>query len=152
MKPAAKLVGVPLALLACSGEPEARPAPTPAPASVATAVVPDAPTFAQHVAPIVYAECAPCHHDGGPAPFAFTGYEGVREHAQQIAEITRDGVMPPWLPVAGHGEFVGERRLSTIEKETLAKWVEQGAPAGALSDAPVPPSFAKGWKLGEPDL
>lgn len=114
--------------------------------------IPEAPTFAEHVAPIVYANCTPCHHAHGSAPFAFEGYDDVRDHAKQIAEVTASGFMPPWLPVAGRGEFEGARRLSPVDRGTLARWASQGAPAGELAQAPKPPRPPQGWQLGEPDL
>jgi len=33
-----------------------------------------APTFSRDVAPIIYAKCATCHHDGGEAPFSLATY------------------------------------------------------------------------------
>jgi Flp pilus assembly protein TadD/mono/diheme cytochrome c family protein len=122
------------------------------PAVVAAATVPDAPTFAEHVGPLVYRHCAPCHHDGGSAPLHFTDPDTVREHARQIAEVTASGFMPPWLPEPGHGEHIGARRLDPVEIDTLARWVEQGAPAGDMARAPEPPVFEAGWRLGPPDL
>lgn len=145
-----------LPLLACTPDPrprQAEPAPTassPTPAAAPT--VPQAPTFAEHVAPIVYARCTPCHHAQGSAPFPFEGYDDVRDHATQIAEVIASGFMPPWLPVEGRGEFEGERRLSAVERGTLARWVEQGAPAGELARAPAAPEPPRGWQLGAPDL
>lgn len=114
--------------------------------------IPEVPTFAEHVAPIVYAHCTPCHHAHGSAPFAFEGYDDVRDHAKQIAEVTASGFMPPWLPVEGRGEFEGARRLSAVEQGTLARWVSQGAASGDLARAPAPPAAPEGWQLGEPDL
>jgi hypothetical protein len=131
-----------------AGPQDARaPAQAPAPA------IPAAPTFAEHVAPIVYAHCTPCHHAHGSAPFSFEGYGDVRDHATQIAEVTASGFMPPWLPVAGKGPALeGERRLSAVERGTLARWATQGASAGDLAKAPAPPRPPAGWQLGEPDL
>jgi len=115
--------------------------------------IPEVPTFAEHVAPLVYAHCTPCHHARGSAPFAFEGYDDVRDHAEQIAEVTKSGFMPPWLPVEGRGpELEGARRLSEVERGTLARWVEQGTAAGELARAPAPPVAPDGWQLGKPDL
>lgn len=122
------------------------------PAPAAAPTIPEAPTFAEHVAPLVYEHCTPCHHAQGSAPFAFEGYDDVRDHAQQIAEVTQSGFMPPWLPMEGRGAFEGTRRLSEVARGTLARWVEQGAPAGDLSRAPAVPRSATGWQLGKPDL
>lgn len=139
--------------LACGGEAAApTSAATPRPAEVAAPSVPDAPTFAEHVAPIVYAHCSACHHAGGPAPFALISHDDVRDHAAQIAEVTASGYMPPWLPRPGHREFVGARRLDDVAKATLARWAERGAPPGDLARAPAAPTYRADWQLGQPDL
>ncbi len=132
--------------------PQPTPAPSPAAAPDAPIAAPEHPTFAEHVAPIVYAECTPCHRDGGSGPFAFTDYEGVQAHATQIAEVTHGGFMPPWLPDRGDGVFVGARQLTDVERTTLQRWAAQDAPRGEPAREPKPPTYAGGWQLGEPDL
>ena len=69
-------------------------------------------TFTQHIAPIVFANCASCHRLGGPAPFSLTTYADVKSHAQQILDATKRRSMPPWKPEPGYGEFADVRRLS----------------------------------------
>lgn len=111
-----------------------------------------APTFAANVAPVIYTKCAPCHHDGGAGPFPLTTYDQVRRRTRQIARVTGRRYMPPWPPVAGHGDFVGERRLSDQEIAMLAAWVKGGAPQGDPAVAPPSPTFPTSWQLGTPDL
>lgn len=112
------------------------------------------PTFARDVAPLVYAKCSTCHHDGGPAPFALIEYGEVRDHGEQIVDVTHRGYMPPWLPRPGElaFEYERERRLTDAEKQLLADWVAAGMPEGERAGAPRPPTFRAGWQLGEPDL
>ena len=112
----------------------------------------EAPTFARDVAPIVYQNCASCHHDGGVGPFPLTAYEDVKKHAKQIAAVTRARYMPPWKAEAGYGEFQDERRLTELQVELIEKWVAAGAPEGDSSLAPARPRFEDGWQLGKPDL
>ena len=116
------------------------------------AASPDRVTFTRDVAPIVFAQCAPCHHNGGAGPFPLISYSDVRRRARDIVEVTAERVMPPWPPVKGHGTFKGERGLTNAQIATLARWVEQGAPEGHHSDLPAAPVFAGGWQLGTPDL
>jgi tetratricopeptide (TPR) repeat protein len=111
-----------------------------------------APTFSEHVAPIVFRSCLPCHREGESAPFALQSYAEVAKRGRQIVQVTRSRYMPPWLPVAGIGEFVGERRLSDEELATLAAWVEAGTPEGDPARLPEAPRTVTGWQLGEPDL
>ncbi len=109
-------------------------------------------TFASHVAPIVFAKCSSCHHPGEAAPFSLLTYDDVRRRARQIVDVTQKRLMPPWLPKEGHGNFVGERRLTDKELQTLAKWVEAGTPIGDESRMPAAPVFADSWQTGTPDL
>jgi tetratricopeptide (TPR) repeat protein len=109
-------------------------------------------TFAHDIAPIVYQHCAPCHRPGQSGPFALLTYADVKKHAEQIAAVTHSGFMPPWLPEAGYGSFVGERRLSSEERGKIGDWVKQGAAEGDPSETPAPPIADAEWPLGTPDL
>ena len=109
-------------------------------------------TFNQHIAPLVYEHCAPCHREGLVAPFPLVSYEDVRKRGKQIVEVTESGYMPPWLPEPGHGDFVGERRLSEDERRALREWVDQGAQEGEENPDLVVPSWAEGWQGAAPDL
>ena len=80
-----------LAALALSAAPAALPGGLP---SDGAGLGPAA-TFTRDVAPIVHANCMPCHYEGGPGPFSLVSYADVRRRARQIARITRDRVMPP---------------------------------------------------------
>lgn len=111
-----------------------------------------APTFARDVAPILYANCSPCHQARGPGPFDLLSYGDARRKARQIAVVTGDRFMPPWQPENPPGTFHGERRLTPEEIATLAAWAAAGAPAGDLEEAPPPPPLRPEWPLGEPDL
>lgn len=116
------------------------------------AKLPEHVTFAEHVAPLVFEECTPCHREGGSGPFPFESFDDVSEHATQIAEVTHSGFMPPWLPEPGDFPLAGERRLSEYQRALLGAWAEQGANPGDLAKAPSLPPFTAGWQLGEPDL
>ena len=121
-------------------------------AAESTAAATGTVTFNRDVAPIVFAKCASCHRPGEAAPFSLLTYDDVRGRASQIVEVTQRGFMPPWLPHEGHGEFVGVRRLSDQEIETLATWAASDTPQGDVADLPNPPEFPEGWQLGPPDL
>jgi Flp pilus assembly protein TadD/mono/diheme cytochrome c family protein len=109
-------------------------------------------TFNKDIAPIVFQNCAACHHPGGPAPFSLLSFQDVKKRAQQIVAVTESRYMPPWLPEPGSGEFVGARRLSDEQIAVLRQWLAQGAMEGAPADLPPVPRFTAGWQLGPPDL
>lgn len=108
------------------------------------------PTFARDVAPIVWRSCAGCHRPGQPAPFSLLSFDDVWKRRAQIADVTQQRLMPPWLPT--HGDFVDDRRLSAAEIATLQQWAQAGGPRGEVANEPAVPTFTSGWQLGEPDL
>lgn len=111
-----------------------------------------APTFSHEVAPIDYAKCATCHHEGGEAPFSLITYADAAKRAGLIAKVTGSCFMPPWQPEEGYGDFAGDRRLSDEDIRTLVEWAAAGAPEGNAPQEPLPPQFPDGWQLGTPDL
>ena len=110
------------------------------------------PTFNRDIAPIIYKNCAACHHPGGLGPFSLLTYDDVKQRARQIADVTSSRYMPPWLPEPGYGNFAGGRRLGTDEIELIRQWASSGTAEGDSQDLPAPPRFRDGWQLGEPDL
>jgi Flp pilus assembly protein TadD len=147
--------------------PSVTAAPSQPPVRRRTAVVASAethssgfPTFVRDVAPIIYQHCASCHHSNqtgtlalcGNNAFSLLGYNDVKRRAPEIARVTRDRAMPPWLPEPGYGDFVDEYQLSEAEIRTLSEWAREGAPEGPASETPPAPKFAGGWQLGKPDL
>ena len=110
------------------------------------------PTFTRDVAPILYAACVSCHRTNGPGPFPLTTWREARQHATQIAQVTRSRYMPPWKVDAELGPFVGQHPLSAADLDTLDRWVSAGSPEGNPRDLPPLPKQADGWLLGPPDL
>lgn len=110
-------------------------------------------TFSRDIAPIVFERCTPCHLPGQAAPFSLLTYDDVRRRRSLIAEVTRRRYMPPWKPVPGYGgPFLGERRLTDEEVQSIARWVEKGAPEGDPADLPLRRDWTEDWHLGPPDL
>ena len=66
------------------------------------------------MAPILLARCAPCHRPGQIAPFSLLTYEDARRRARDIARVTAEKRMPPWLPDPSDLPFLDERRLEII--------------------------------------
>src|SRR6266536_3513982 len=120
-----------------------------------TAARPSPVTFNKDVAPILFEHCATCHRPVDPeapppkdqwcfagAPFSLLDYRDAHEHAKEIAEATRQRVMPPWLPEPTTPDFVNARRLRDDQIALIQQWVEQGALEGAAADKPPPPKWA----------
>jgi mono/diheme cytochrome c family protein len=110
------------------------------------------PTFAEHIAPILYANCVGCHRPGEAAPFSLVTYDEVVKRAKLVTEVTSSKYMPPWQAVHGYGDFVGARGLSDAQIQTIGDWVKGGMPRGDSRRIPKLPQFAEGWQLGVPDV
>jgi mono/diheme cytochrome c family protein len=109
-------------------------------------------TYTRHVARILNDRCVSCHRQGGAGPFALTDYAQAKSWAADVVSLTASGQMPPWKPVAGHGEFQNDRRMTEAEKKTLATWLAANCPQGDARDLPPAPAFASEWLRGTPDL
>jgi len=109
-------------------------------------------TYANQVSRIINKRCVECHRAGELAPFALTSYEEVAGWGETIREVVKDGRMPPWFADEKYGHFVNDSSLSDEEKKLIDEWVANGTPEGDLSQLPDAPTFASGWKIGEPDM
>jgi len=109
-------------------------------------------TYTGQIGRLILDRCAPCHRPGESGPFPLLTYEDARKHAAQIARVTASRFMPPWKPVAGHGDFAGSGRLSNEQIALFARWWKDGAPLGDAARLPKAPHFTEGWQLGPPDL
>src|SRR5215467_6364278 len=96
------------------------------------------PTFNKDVAPILYKNCVACHRPGEVAPMSLIDYQSARPWAKAIraAVITRK--MPPWFADPHYGEFANDTRLSKQDIDTIAAWVDAGAPEGNPRDLSAP--------------
>jgi hypothetical protein len=124
------------------------------------ALAADTVTFAKDVAPILQAKCQECHHAGSMAPMSLVTYEEARPWAKAIRERVITRQMPPWHidPTVGVQKFKNDMSLSQAQIDTIARWVDQGAPLGDVKDMPAPRQWpnADEWKatkeLGPPDI
>ena len=93
-------------------------------------------TYTRDVAPILFANCAPCHRPGQVAPFSLLSYDEARKKAAEIADVTSSRQMPPWLPESGSHALQGDRRLRDRDIQILQTWAKAGAPEGRPEDLP----------------
>src|SRR5262245_17875170 len=117
-----------------------------APAAAAT------PTFAKDVAPILYRRCVECHRANAMAPMSLMTYEDARPWARAIKQKVVAREMPPWGADPAIGVFSNDMSLKAGEIDTIAAWVDGGAPLGTTADLPPAPAFTDGWSIGKPDL
>ena len=99
-------------------------------------------TYYEDVKPIIDAKCTACHVDGGIGPLPLTSFEEVDLVKELVSLDVSQGKMPPWRANAALDYYVGERRLTTEQKDTIVQWVKQGAVEGDPDAEPEPPPSA----------
>ncbi|MBF8301078.1 MAG: hypothetical protein HW394_1448 [Acidobacteria bacterium] len=116
-------------------------------------------TFAKHVAPILQKNCQQCHRPGSIGPMSLRTFEEVRPWARAIKQRVVAREMPPYrYDKIGIQHLKGDLRMSEADIQTIARWVDSGAPLGNVADLPAPVQFPDGTKwafqdeLGPPDL
>ena len=113
-------------------------------------------TFTKDVAPIFQENCQACHRPGSIAPMSLITYAETRPWARSIKQKVLVREMPPWFidKNVGVQHFSNDRSLSDREIETIAAWVDAGAPEGNPADVPPPRHFADSetWQIGKPDV
>lgn len=115
-------------------------------------------TFAKEVAPILQRSCQNCHRPGSVAPMSLITYEEARPWARSIKNRVSKREMPPWDIDRNVGiqDFKNDPSLSDSEIDTIAKWVDGGAPMGNPADMPAPKQFddPRLWHIGngKPDM
>ena len=87
---------------------------------------------------------------------ALRSYDEVRPWVKSIRKAVETGVMPPWHADPAYGTWENDRRLTDVERDTLLRWIKQGAPEGSAASAATVAAQAgeeEGqWRLGDPDL
>ena len=123
--------------------------------AIASAEVPDNPTFHKHIEPILQRACQICHRPNNMAPMSLMNYQETRPWARSIRAKVESREMPPWHidPKVGIQEFKDDRSLTDDEIATISAWVEAGAPRGSIEDAQPSVEFQDfgAWTI-EPDL
>ena len=110
------------------------------------------PTFAKDIAPILYENCVACHRPNHLAPMSLMTYADARPWARAVKTKVLAREMPPWGADSSVRAYKNDASLTQAEIDTIAAWVDGGAPKGNDADLPDAPQFAEGWSIGEPDL
>ncbi len=63
-------------------------------------------------------------------------YDEVRPWVKSIRKAIEGGEMPPWHADPAYGTWENDRRLTDVERDTLLRWVKQGAPEGDRGPRP----------------
>lgn len=114
-------------------------------------VVKPHPTFAEDVAPILYKNCTGCHHVGGVGPFPLFEYDSAKAYVDELREKISLNQMPPWHATGARGVFSNDRRITESQRQTILRWLDDGAKPGDLKKLPPRPDYPLDWSIGTPD-
>ena len=92
----------------------------------------NAPTYNRDVRPILERNCTGCHRPGQIGPINFTSYETTRPWAMQIKQVVAAKKMPPAVTSPHYIVFTKDDALSQGEIDVIVRWVDAGAPEGAV--------------------
>jgi hypothetical protein len=123
----------------------------PDPTAIIPVTKPSNVTFSKDVAPIVQQHCQSCHRPGEGAPFSMLTYEEAKPWATAMKQMVVTRAMPPWFEDGHTEKFANNRSLTQAQIDTIAAWVDAGAPKGDPKDLPAPLAFVKGWTIPSPD-
>lgn len=98
-------------------------------------------TWADDIAPILYAKCTSCHHVGGLAPNPLITYAQAFNYKTMIKQYVDTKKMPPWPPDADYKHLAFERLVTSAEKQKITDWVLGGGLQGNINNAPPAPSY-----------
>jgi hypothetical protein len=140
---------VAIAVLLAASSASVTIAQTPSPAPAVTAAV----TFHKDVEPILQKNCQSCHRPGQIAPMSLLSYQAARPWARAMKTKVVAREMPPWFADPQHGKtYITDRSLTQADIDTIATWVDAGAPEGDPKDAPPAVVWPKdGWSI-QPDV
>jgi mono/diheme cytochrome c family protein len=108
-------------------------------------------TFTKDVAPIVQQHCQGCHRPGEGTPFSMLSYEDARPWATAMKRMVVTRAMPPWFEDGHTEKFENNRSLTQAQIDTIAAWVDAGAPKGDPKDMPPAREYVQGWTIPQPD-
>ena len=108
-------------------------------------------TFYKDVLPVLQKNCQACHRPGQTAPMSLLTYENTRPWAKAIKQAVQTRKMPPWFASPEYGHFNNDRSLKQNGIDTLVKWIDSGAPAGDVKDAPPAIQWPDEWQI-KPDI
>lgn len=113
----------------------------------------EAPSYVTDIAPVLAAQCAECHREGGVAPFAMDSHSMVQGWSPMIREVLMTRRMPPGQ-IDGHiGDFLNARLVEDQDVRNIIAWVEAGAPKDGDHDPLMDLSWPETkWAYGPPDM
>lgn len=117
-----------------------------------TSKIPDEVTFAEHVAPIIHAQCTKCHIEGEAGPFTLASYDDVAKRGRLVAYMVKERLMPPWPADPTYTHFADEMVLTDEQIAIIQKWIDQGMKPGDTAHLEAPAKIIAQVHGDKPDM
>src|SRR5689334_6589381 len=116
------------------------------------ALIAQVPNWSANISCILYSHCTTCHNPSGIAPFSLINYSDALNNATEIKTQVQGKKMPPFLADVNYQQYAHQKTLTQDEIDQISDWVDNGAPSGDTTLAPVAPTYSGGPVLTNPDF
>lgn len=87
-------------------------------------------TYFEHIAPIFFRKCLPCHGVSNEAPFNFSSYQSIKSRIELVRNQFLSKNMPPIWVHSDYANFSQVQPVTDEESVLLQKWIQAGMPKG----------------------
>jgi hypothetical protein len=109
-----------------------------------------APTYFQHIVPLVDRACVLCHLEAENSGIRLALPADLERHANMLGEVVDNGRMPPWFAAKADVPYANQRILTEADRATVQAWLAAGKPRGEEIQVQRHPQHV-GWQSGEVD-
>lgn len=109
-----------------------------------------APTYFDHIMPLMDRACFPCHQDHDSTGVRLVLPADLDKHAAMVGEVVDNGRMPPWFAAQGDVPFVNQRLLTEADRAAVRGWLRAGRPRGVDQYTLRHPTH-RAWQTGPVD-
>src|SRR5580658_10148332 len=83
-------------------------------------------TFYKDISPLAQTACEQCHQPGKVAPMSLITYDDFETYSEDIQLALQMGLMPPWKPVPGFGDFRNSFGITDDQRQMIVDWISNG--------------------------
>ncbi len=134
MFPRASIVAAALLLCGCKGESAVKQWCSDLLGEVDDSIA--APTWYEHIEPLVREKCLSCHSPGGIGPLDLSDRATFESAKASIRAAVESRRMPPFLAAGCCTDYQNDRSLTAEEVQRFTRFIDQGLPAGDPASAP----------------
>ena len=94
--------------------------------------------YFEHIRPIIYENCVPCHQPGQAGPFSLLTYDDITIRSKMIQYVVSHRYMPPWKADPNYRHYLNERVLTDAEIDLITEWISTGMSEGNKTKESLP--------------